>query len=167
MLGVHALGPTTAPLTEIARDMAAVIQAWKVPGEDVYATPFGVFLSEKKLMERLRKADLERETRCIDASDYLIRCRDAEAVAYVLEYCECESIILFYSREEAEAVETVSHVCRWSGDYKALELPYVSRINVHGGIISYAASHSGMFVLGLPAFVVERCMCGLLGLRRA
>jgi len=163
-LRVHARTPAATTGHEIARDMAEVIGTWKDPGEDVYATMGNTFFSDRKWMGRLRELRLEADTQLLCDTDYLIRCRDQNALANVLEHCDCEWMVLFYMRSKERAADIVTRVCQWPEKYKAEEAPYLSCIDVHGGIISYAANHYGMVVLGHQRFIVDRCLCRLLGL---
>ena len=100
----------------------------------------------------------------IAKTEYVFEMSEQTTVARFLERCECESMILLFNRSVPDALETFRYVIERSPSYRALERPYMDRLSVHDGIVSFAMNHYGVFVIGTPTYVLERCFRPLLTL---
>lgn len=163
-LGVHE-PDVNIPASEIAADMADIIELWRDGDETVYAFPENPFFgSDRKMQGFLRgAAEFGVEGEVVRETERLFRCASRDSVAYLLERCESETITLFYAARPEDAIETVTYACDPSLRYKAPERPFVDRVAIHGGCISCAVDHAGMFAIGTRVFVVERCLRRILG----
>jgi len=163
-LGVHE-PDEKIPAPQIAADMADVVDLWSDPGETVYALPENPFFgSDRKMRGFLRTAaEFGIEYEVVRGTERLFRFASRDSISYLLERCECETITLFYAAKNEDAIETASHACDPSLRYKAPERPFVDRVAVHGGCLSCAVDHAGVYAIGTRAFVVERCLRRILG----
>lgn len=163
-LGVHELDENI-PARQIAADLANLVALWSDPGETVYAFPENPFFgSERKMRGFLETAtEFGVEGEVVRATEHVFRCASREAVAHLLERCECETFTLFYATHREDAIETVIHACDPSLNYKTPERAFVDRVAVHGGCLSCAVDHGGVNAIGTRAFVVDRCLRRILG----
>jgi len=111
-LGLHELNENT-PASQVAGDMADVVELWSDPGEIIYAFPQNPFFGWKKKMEKFLREAIEFgvEGEIVCRTEYLFGCSSRDAVAHLLERCECETNTLFYSTSREDAVETAIHAC--------------------------------------------------------
>ena len=165
-LGIHELDDHV-PTSQIAADMADVIGLWINCGESVYAFPANPFFGSQRKMRTFlaTAAECGVEHSIIMETEHLFRCPSRKSVAHLLERCECETVTLFYAATAQDAIDTVTYACDPSLDYKSPERPFMDRLTIHGGCISCAVDHAGLFAIGGTSFVLERCLKRILIIR--
>jgi len=141
-------------VTELARWLSQSIK----PAESLYASPIIPFLSGKKMTSFLASSVIELEPVQLDVQTYLIRCSTVEAIAHILAHFSSETIVFLIDSDGKCAHETLVAVDKYQGSYRGHEVPFMSRLYIHGGFFFFAETHLSIEVLGTEAFLRERCL---------
>ena len=141
--------------------LASHLWYWLKPDENLYAAPLVPYLSDRKMRDFLTASDLEATSEQIDQQSYLIRCPNHAAVTKILSGCSSEGIVFLVDKDGCSARETLASIDEYRGDYRGYEVPFMSRLSVHGGFFFFAESHGSIEVLGTADFVRTRCLVPL------
>lgn len=133
-----------------------VIEAWRTPGETLFGISFNLFCSRETLALRFSEAHMEANLLSVPGAECLFRSEDDAHTRFALDAVDAEAVHMFFSRNVDDALCTVREAEEHKGSYTIPEAPYLKRLHVHGGIITYDGA-SDLSVLGTPRFVVERC----------
>ena len=134
-------------------------------GKTLVACPLPLFISPDKMEHFLDESGLLRDTVVLDAQTYLIPSLNPKATASIMEACSSETIAFMMARDMDEAQETAQALDTYPGDYKSFEVPFMTRLNIHGAFFFYAQTHESLEILGKPEFVIEKCLLPLLAKR--
>lgn len=163
-LGVHEVD-TNVSQAKVAEDIAEVLQLWRRNGELLFAYPEELFFGfQKKIRAFLNASDMNFEAHVVGKTEYVFQMSDQTTITRFLERCECSTIISLFSASVQSALETFRYVITEAPKYRSDERAFMDRLSVHDGIVSFAMNHYGVFVIGTPAYILERCFRPLLAL---
>jgi len=131
-------------------------------GETLIASPYVPFLSQKRMNQFLEHNDLTEKTIKLDMQTYLIPCMSSSTLINILRNFSSEAIIFLTHSEMQVAKETFERADQYRGKYAGYEIPFMERLDTHGGFVFFAETHCSLEALGTRQFIFERCLSRLL-----
>ncbi len=145
--------------------LADIAEMWRGSSQQLYGVTFNLFDSEQHVLQTFGAAGMQANLIRAPTGELLFRSSDAGQTAFALRNLDAEALHMFFATDTAEAVRTVALAGQYSAPYTLPEAPYLGRLDVHGGIMSYDGADA-IYVLGTPDFVVRRCLGALLSVLR-
>jgi hypothetical protein len=162
ILEVHERDERGVHLSQLVGDMAQLIELWQDGTQQIFATPYLSYMSDRDWDAFLAEWQVLGEATAAGKDDYVLQCPTRAAVTKLLESCRAESIVIMYASNMQDAVETTQHASKWVRARKSFEAGFLERQSVHGGFVFYDKSHRGIEVVGDFEFVLTRCLRRLL-----